>query len=97
MSEPIITPAALEQDGIIHSIATACVQTMREITYGVTPERLVRLAARQVADAGELTPERVAAHLHTTLRALSATVDELRQGEHADCAPNQENTSAEPR
>ena len=77
--------ADLEKDGLIHGIAKACVQAMHEAADSATPERFIRLAARQVFDSGELTDERVAAHLHTTLKALLKTSAELRQAEHAGC------------
>lgn len=85
MSKSTITTADLEKDGIIHGIAATCVQAMHEAAANATPERFIHLAARQVAGAGELTPERVAAHLHTTLKAILNTSAELRQAEHARC------------
>jgi hypothetical protein len=95
MTEPTTTVAALEQDGFIHVIASACVQATREVAAAATPERLIRRAASQMTEVGELTPECVAAHLHTTLRALSAVADQLREAD-TDCARNPENPGAAP-
>lgn len=83
MSQFPITPADLEQDGIVRALAEACVQALHEVAATATAERFVRLAAHQVADAGELTPERVAAHLQTTLQAMKATALELYWAENA--------------
>ncbi len=83
MSQSPITPADLENDGIILALAEACVQAMQEAAATATAKRFVRLAAHQVADAGELTHERVAAHLQTTLQALKATKLELYWAENA--------------
>jgi len=83
MTQPTITPAELEQDGIIYGIANMCVQALHEAAASATPERFIHLAARQVAEAGDCGAERVAAHLHTTLVALKASCDELRQADRA--------------
>lgn len=87
MSDPTITLADLEKDGLIHGIAEACVQAMHEAAASATPEQFIHLAGRQIAEGGELTAERVAAHLHTTLKAIMNTSAELRQSEHARCVP----------
>ncbi len=83
MSESPITVADLEQNGIVRALAETCVQAMHEAAATATTERFMRLAAHQVADAGELTPERVVAHLQTTLQALKATALELYWAEKA--------------
>lgn len=90
MSEEVITPTILESDGIVYGIASACVRAVREVAEAATAERFIHLAARQVAQAGlPVTSGSVAAHLHTTLTALTATIEELRQVTH-------ENTETQP-
>lgn len=76
MTTPNQTTA--EQDGIIHGIASACVAAIREAADSASPEQFIRLATAQVEQAGEFSAERVAACLHTTLKALHTTSAELR-------------------
>jgi len=77
MTNPAITAADLEQNGIIFAVAETCVQALQEAAATATAERFIHLASHQVADAGELTAERVAQHLQETLKALKATTLEL--------------------
>lgn len=75
---PNESPYALETDGIIHGLATACVNVLTEAAAIATPERFIHLAAHQVTTAGqEATAERVGAHLYSTLQALDTTTKRL--------------------
>lgn len=46
-------------DGIAHAMATACVDTLREIIVRATPEAVLAAAEAQVRGAGTDTPEAV--------------------------------------
>lgn len=75
--------ADLEQDGIVHELAVACVNALREVADTATASRFIHLVAHQVAAVGEPTAESVAAHLRTTLTALQSSSAELRWAETA--------------
>lgn len=67
--------------GICHGIAQSCMSALKEAASAATTERFVSLAARQIEESGQpATPERVAAHLHHTLQALTATTEQLKAG-----------------
>lgn len=83
MNKTSTTVADLEQNSTVRDLAAACVRALHEAAATATTERFVRLCAHQVADAGELTPEGVVAHLQTTLQALRATALELYWAETA--------------
>jgi hypothetical protein len=68
----------LEKDGIVYPLAEACSQAIHELAAAATARQFVRLAALQAACSGELTPEHVAAHLHTILKSLTVSVAELK-------------------
>lgn len=74
--------ATAEQDGICHGIAAACVTAIREAANNASPEQFIRLATAQVEQADEFSTERVAACLHTTLKAISAISSELQGAGH---------------
>ena len=57
-------------DGIAHALASACVDTLREIVAQSTPEAIVAAAEAQVREAGTDTPEAVRSALHACLVAL---------------------------
>lgn len=80
---PTPTLDELARNGIVHALADACAQAVQEVAAAATPEHLIRLCARQVADAGELTAEGVAAHLNVTLAAFKASTTELLWAEAA--------------
>lgn len=83
MSNHITTYDSLEQDGVIHALAEACVQAMHDTAAAATAQRFIRLCAHQVAGAGDMTAERVAAHLQTTLNGIKASASELHFAEGA--------------
>lgn len=65
--------------GICHGIAKSCLSSLKEAAGAATTERFVSLATRQIEESGQpATPERVAAHLHVTLQALTATTEQLK-------------------
>ena len=59
-----------EIDGIAHAMASACVDTLREIVSQSTAEAIVAAAEAQVRDAGTDSPEAVRGALHACLMAL---------------------------
>lgn len=82
MSDQPITADNLETDGIVHGIAIACVQTMRETAEAATAEGFIHLAAHKLTEVGyPATSGGVASFLHETLRALTETCEELRRAE----------------
>lgn len=83
MSDQSITQDNLEVDGIVHGIAAACAQTMREAAEAASAEKFIHLAAHKLTEAGyPVTAGSVAAHLHDVLKVLTATAEELRQVTH---------------
>ena len=72
-------PTPPEQDGIVFGYAKACMSALKEAASAATTERFISLATRQIEESGQpATPERVAAHLHATLQALTATTEQLK-------------------
>lgn len=59
-----------ETDGIAHGLATACLDTLREIVAQSTPEAIVAAAEAQALEAGTDNPEAVRGVLHACLVAL---------------------------
>ena len=59
-----------EIDGVAHALATACVDTLREIIVRATPEAVLAAAEAQVRGAGTDTPEAVRDRLYACLGAL---------------------------
>lgn len=67
--------------GICHGIAQSCMSALKEAASAATTERFISLATRQIEESGQpATPERVAAHLHHTLQALTVTTEQLKAG-----------------
>ena len=60
-----------ETDGIAHGLATACIDTLREIVAQSTPGAIVAAAEAQALEAGTDTPEAVRGVLHACLVALA--------------------------
>ncbi len=59
-----------EIDGIAHALASACIDTLREIVAQSTPETVMAAAEAQALEAGTNTPEAVRGALHACLMAL---------------------------
>lgn len=59
-----------EIDGIAHAMASACIDTLREIVAQSTPEAIVAAAEAQAREAGTDSPEAVRGALHACLMAL---------------------------
>lgn len=70
-----------ETDGIAHGLATACLDTLREIVAQSTPEAIV--AAAEARDAGTDSPEAVRGALHACL----VTLEGIRQAIAEPVAP----------
>jgi len=92
----------LEQDGIVMSTAQMCVEALRESANVATSERLVRLAAKEIAaELGEPgafaalsrieRAERVGGRLHSWLKSQVAGLAQLRGDEPAGSTGNSEN------
>lgn len=62
-------------DGIAHALASACVDTLREIVAQSTPEAIVAAAEAQALEAGTDSPEAVRGALHACL----VTLEGIRQ------------------
>ena len=65
-----MTTTTPEIDGIAHAMATACVDTLREIVAQATPEGVLAAAEAQARDAGTGSPAAVRGALHACLMAL---------------------------
>ena len=72
-----------ETDGIAHGLATACLDTLREIVAQSTPEAIVAAAEAQARDAGTDSPEAVRGALHACL----VTLEGIRQAIAEPVAP----------
>ena len=70
-------------DGIAHTMAAACVDTLREIVAQATPEAVRAAAEARALEAGTNTPEAVRAALHACLVALEG----IRQAIAEPAAP----------
>ena len=57
-------------DGIAHALASACIDTLREIVAQSTPGAIVAAAEAQARGAGTDTPEAARSALHACLVAL---------------------------
>lgn len=80
-----------ETDGIAHGLATACIDTLREIVAQSTPETVMAAAEAQARDAGTNTPEAVRGALHACL----VTLERIRQA-IAEPAPRVQLAPASP-
>lgn len=72
-----------EIDGIAHAMATACVDTLREIVAQATPEAVLAAAEARALEAGTDTPEAVRDRLYACL----VTLEGIRQAIAEPAAP----------